>query len=96
MIPVTHFLYLASGLFLLGFAGLLLRRNFVVQLLSAALMLSSGVLVLASGSRYWVNGSGQSFAFLVGFLTLAQVMVGAALVLGSRGTVRPNPPSQDH
>ena len=60
MLPITHTLYLASGLFLLGLATLLLRRAPGRALLGAVLMLAAPGLVLASFARARARGSTSS------------------------------------
>ena len=79
MIPVTHFLYLASALFVIGLLGVLLRRDRLIALLCAELMIASGALLLVAGSRYWAGQDGQSIAAVVVLASLAQVGVVVAM-----------------
>lgn len=85
MLPITHTLYLASGLFLLGLATLLLRRAPGRALLGAVLMLAAPGLVLASFARAWGTMHGQVFAALVLALVAVYAGVGAALLRAPRG-----------
>lgn len=85
MLPITHTLYLASGLFLLGLATLLLRRAPGRALLGAVLMLAAPGLVLASFARAWGTMHGQVFAALVLALVAVYAGVGAALLRAARG-----------
>lgn len=81
-LPITHLLYLASGLFLLGLGGVLLRRAPARVLLALVLMLSACGLVFASFARAWGQTGGQAFAALLLALTAAYAGVGAALLRG--------------
>lgn len=85
MLPITHTLYLASGLFLLGLATLLLRRAPGRALLGGVLMLAAPGLVLASFARAWGTMHGQVFAALVLALVAVYAGVGAALLRAPRG-----------
>jgi NADH-quinone oxidoreductase subunit K len=79
MIPVTHFCYLAAGLFMLGLAGLLLRREALPRLLCAQLVVAAVGLWLSAASRWWGNHDGQVAAILVYVLGTAQLAVGVAV-----------------
>lgn len=85
MLPITHTLYLASGLFLLGLATLLLRRAPGRALLGAVLMLAAPGLLLASFARAWGTMNGQVFAALLLVLVAVYAAVGAALLRAPRG-----------
>lgn len=85
MVPITHTLYLASGLFVLGLAGLLLRRAPARALPGLVLMLAAPGLVLATFARAWGHPGGQVFAALLLALAAAYAGVGAALVRALRG-----------
>lgn len=85
MLPITDTLYLASGLFLLGLATLLLRRAPGRALLGAVLMLSAPGLLLASFARAWGTMHGQVLAALVLVLVAVYAGVGAALLRAPRG-----------
>ena len=89
MLPITDTLYLASGLFLLGLATLLLRRAPGRALLGAVLMLAAPGLLLASFARAWGHTGGQVFATLLLVLTAVYAVVGAALVRAQRAAHAP-------
>lgn len=50
---ITHVYYLASGLWLLGLAGVLLRRDPWQRLAALLVMLAGAALVLAGAARAW-------------------------------------------
>ncbi len=84
MLPITHTLYLASGLFLLGLATVLLRRAPGRVLLGAVLMLAAPGLLLASFARAWGHTGGQVLAALLLVLVAVYAAVGAALLRARR------------
>lgn len=66
---ITHVYYLASGLWLLGLAGVLLRRDAWGRLAALVVMLAGAALVLAGAARTW--GSAEIHGFLALLLALA-------------------------
>jgi NADH-quinone oxidoreductase subunit K len=60
MITLSHYLILAAILFVIGVAGVLMRRNVIIILLSIELMLSAVNINLVAFSRYLENPAGQS------------------------------------
>ncbi len=81
MLPITHFLYLAFALFLIGTAGVLLRRNVLIVLMSIELMLNAANIVLVAFSRMWGNTDGQVLAMLTIAVAAAEAAVGLAIVV---------------
>jgi NADH-quinone oxidoreductase subunit K len=92
--PTTHYLVLSFLLFLIGTAGVLLRRNALIVLMGIELQLNGGNLALLAFSRALGDGdkaqSGQALAFLIIALAAAEAAVGLAILVGlfrSRQTV---------
>ena len=81
MIPITHFLALAGALFLIGVAGVLLRRNVLIVLMSIELMLNGANVALIAFSRLWGNLDGQIFAMFTIAVAAAEAAVGLAIVV---------------
>jgi NADH-quinone oxidoreductase subunit K len=81
MIPITHFLYLAFVLFLLGTIGVLVRRNVIIVLMSIELMLNAANIVLVAFSRMWGNTDGQVLAMFTIAVAAAEAAVGLAIVV---------------
>lgn len=80
-IPLTHVLGLAGALFFIGLAGLLIRRNILMMLLSVEIMLNgSGLAFVAAGSRWQIPDGQIMFLFIIS-MAAAEVSVGLALVL---------------
>jgi len=79
-IPAAHGLMLAGILFLLGFIGVLVRRNIIFILLSLEIMLNAvGLAFVVVGSR-WGQPDGQIMVLLILSMAAAEVAVGLALV----------------
>lgn len=80
-IPLQHALILAAILFVLGLAGLLIRRNLIIMLMSVEIMLNAaGLAFIAAGSR-WEQADGQVMFLLILTLAAAEIGVGLGLVL---------------
>jgi NADH-quinone oxidoreductase subunit K len=76
-----HYLVLASILFTIGAAGVLIRRNAIVLFMCIELMLNAANLALVTFSR--INGdlNGQIMAFFVMVVAAAEVVVGLAIIM---------------
>ena len=85
---ISHLLYLGVVLFCLGLYGTLTRRNVIGILLSVEIMANSVNVVLIAFSRFTQNLLGQVFAVFVMALTVAEVVVGLALVILLYRTMR--------
>jgi NADH-quinone oxidoreductase subunit K len=81
MISSEHFLILSAFLFLIGAAGVLLRRNVLVVMMSIELMLNAGNLALITFSRVQGDAHGQALSFMVVAIAAAEVAVGLAIVV---------------
>lgn len=80
-IPMSYGLILAGILFVLGLAGLLMRRNLLFILVSIEIMLNgAGVAFVAAGSR-WGQPDGQIMFLFILAAAAAEVSVGLALLL---------------
>ena len=79
-----HFLVLAALLFLIGVAGVLIRRNALIVLMSVELMLNAANMTLIAFSRMW-GGMGalsaHTFALIVIGVAAAEASVGLAIVV---------------
>lgn len=76
-----HFLVLAAVLFLIGVAGVLVRRNALIVLMSVELMLNAANVTLLVFSRMWGDLSAQTFALIVIAVAAAEAAVGLAIVV---------------
>jgi NADH-quinone oxidoreductase subunit K len=80
-IPLEHGLILAGILFLLGFIGLIVRRNLFFILLSLEVMLNAAGLAFVVAGAQWGQPDGQVMFIFILAMAAAEVSVGLALLL---------------
>jgi NADH-quinone oxidoreductase subunit K len=80
-VPMEAPLLLAVILFVLGFIGVIARRNVLFILLSIEVMLNAAGLAFVAGSARWGQPDGQVMFFFVLATAAAEASVGLALVL---------------
>ena len=81
VIPLSHILLLASTLFLIGFIGVMVRKNTLFILMSLEVMLNAvGVAFIGAGSA-GQQADGQVMFMLILTLAAAEVAVGLALLM---------------
>ena len=88
--PTEYYLVLSFVLFLVGTAGVLLRRNALIVLMGIELQLNGGNLALLAFARQLGDLKGHVFAVLVIALAAAEAAVGLAILVGlfrSRQTI---------
>ena len=87
MITLGDYLTVSALLFTIGLAGVMLRRNLIVILMSLELMLNAANLSLVAFSRFRVGTNGlpdynaEVFVFFVITVAAAEVAVGLALLV---------------
>jgi NADH-quinone oxidoreductase subunit K len=80
-VPLTWYLLFAAALFVIGVAGMLVRRNALVMFMCIELMLNAANLTLVAFSRAMDNLDGQVFVFFVMVVAAAEVAVGLAIII---------------
>ena len=83
MIPASlnSFLALSALLFVIGFLGVLLRRNTLVIYMCLELMLVAATLALVAFSRFNRTVDGDVFVFFILTVAAAEVAVGLAIIV---------------
>ena len=81
MASMNAVLFFSFLLFAIGAAGMLVRRNSLVMLMSAELMLNAANINFVAFARHAGTVAGQAFALLVMGFAAAEVAVGLALVV---------------
>jgi NADH-quinone oxidoreductase subunit K len=87
MITLGDYLIVSGILFAIGFAGVMVRRNLIVILMSLELMLNAANLSLVAFSRFHVQPgglpdyNGQVFVFFIITVAAAEVAVGLAILV---------------
>lgn len=88
--PTHYYLILSFLLFLIGTAGVLLRRNALIVLMGIELQLNGGNLAMLAFARGLGDEKGHVVAFLIIALAAAEAAVGLAILVGlfrSRQTI---------
>lgn len=81
MIGLHHYLFVSAALFVIGLLGILLRKNILMILLSAELILNAANLSFVSFSSFLGDLSGQVVVFFTMIVAAAEVTVGLAIVV---------------
>ncbi|HEU5245563.1 MAG TPA: NADH-quinone oxidoreductase subunit NuoK [Candidatus Udaeobacter sp.] len=87
MITLGDYLTVSGILFTIGFAGVMLRRNLIIILMSLELMLNAANLSLVAFSRFRIGPNGlpnynaQVFVFFIITVAAAEVAVGLAILV---------------
>jgi NADH-quinone oxidoreductase subunit K len=80
-ISINMVMILAAILFMLGIAGVIIRKNIIFMLLSVEIMLNaSGLAFIAAGAK-WAQPDGQIMFIFILAMAAAEVSVGLALIL---------------
>jgi NADH-quinone oxidoreductase subunit K len=78
-IPIDWYLYLSAALFVIGAAGVLMRRNLFIILFSIELMMNAVNINLVGFSRFHENLVGQNFVLFTMAVAAAEAGVGLAI-----------------
>ncbi len=80
-IALSWYLTLAAVLFAIGVAGVLLRSNLIIILMSVELMLNAVNVTLVAFSQSMGDVSGQILVFFVMSVAAAEAAIGLAIVI---------------
>ena len=80
-VDISNYVGLSAVIFFIGVAGVLVRRNPLIMLMSIELMFNAANLALVAFSRYWQNNAGHIFAFLVITVAAAEAAIALAIVV---------------
>jgi NADH-quinone oxidoreductase subunit K len=78
---LVHYIYLATILFTIGAAAVLLRRNAIVVFMGVELMLNATNLAFVTFARVYGTLDGQVIALFVMVVAAAEVVVGLAIIM---------------
>ena len=81
MIPLSAYVALSAILFMTGLVGVLIRRNFIVVLMSVEIMLNAANINLVAFSHYLDSMSGQMAALFIIAVAAAEAAVGLAIII---------------
>ena len=80
-IGINEFIIVSSMLFLVGFFGVIFRRNTIIIYMSIELMLNATNLALVAFSRFNNTMDGSIFVFFIMTVAAAEVAVGLAIIV---------------
>ena len=80
-VSIGHYVALAAILFFIGVAGVIVRRNPLVMLMSIELMFNAANILFIAFARVWLQNAGQIFAFLVITVAAAEAAIGLAIIV---------------
>jgi NADH-quinone oxidoreductase subunit K len=78
---LTGYIIVSLVLFMTGLAGVLVRRNFIIVLMSIELMLNAANLNLVAFSHYLNDMAGQMTALFVIAIAAGEAAVGLAIII---------------
>jgi NADH-quinone oxidoreductase subunit K len=81
MAPLSHYLAVSAILFVIGTAGVLIRRNAIIIFMSVELMLNAVNLTLIAFSQFLGDQTGQILVFFVMTVAAAEAAVGLAIII---------------
>jgi NADH-quinone oxidoreductase subunit K len=80
-IPLSHILYLSTGLFFLGVYGLFTRRNMITMLMSIELMLNSVNINFVAFNKYLYPDALDGIFFTIFIITIAAAEAAVAIAI---------------
>ncbi len=81
MIPLSAYVALSAVLFMTGLIGVLIRRNFIVVLMSVEIMLNAANINLVAFSHYLDSMAGQMSALFIIAVAAAEASLGLAIII---------------
>ena len=81
MVPLSYYLALSAGLFVIGVVGVLIRKNIIIILLSIELMLNAANINFVAFSRQLGDLAGQIFGVFTIVVAAGEVAVGLAIII---------------
>ena len=78
---LTGYIVIGAILFMIGLTGVLIRRNFIVILMSIELMLNAANLNLVAFSYYLQDIAGQMTALFIIAIAAGEAAVGLAIII---------------
>ena len=81
MVPLSWYIILSALLFIIGTAGVLLRRNILIILMSVELILNSVNINLVAFSYFLQDLRGQIFSIFVITIAAAEVAIALGILI---------------
>jgi NADH-quinone oxidoreductase subunit K len=91
MIPLSAYVVVSGILFVTGIVGVLVRRNFIIVLMSIEIMLNAANLNLVAFANHLHSLAGQVVALFVIAIAAGEAAVGLAIIIVVfRGSIATN------
>jgi NADH-quinone oxidoreductase subunit K len=81
MVPLSAYIAVSAVLFITGLLGVLIRRNFIIVLMSVEIMLNAANINLVAFSYYLESMAGQLVALFVIAIAAGEAAVGLAIII---------------
>lgn len=81
IVPFSHLLIVAGIMFFLGMGCALARRNLIMILIGAEIMINAVGLALVGASAHWRQPDGQLVVLLLMAVTSSEVSISLAMVV---------------
>ncbi len=81
MIPLSAYVFVSAVLFMTGLVGVLIRRNFIIVLMSVEIMLNAANINLVAFSHYLDSMAGQLAALFIIAIAAGEAAVGLAIII---------------
>jgi len=80
-ITLTHYMALATILFVIGIIGVIRRKNLLMLFFSTEILLNAVNIMFAAISKYYHDLTGQMFSFFIIAVAASEVAVGLGLLV---------------
>ena len=81
MIPVSAYVLVSAILFVTGLVGVLIRRNFIIVMMSVEIMLNAANINLVAFANHLDSLGGQIMALFVIAIAAGEAAVGLAIII---------------
>lgn len=81
IVPLSHVLFLAGLLFLMGMFCAVARRNLIMIVLGVEIMLNAASIIFVAAALRWQHLEGQVFVLFILAVAATEVSVGLALIV---------------
>ena len=81
MVPTSYYLILSAILFVMGVAGVLVRRNVLIIFMSVEMMINAVNLTFVALAQHFMALSGQVFVLVAMVVAATEVAIGLAIVM---------------
>jgi len=81
MVPLSAYIAVGAVLFITGLLGVVIRRNFIIVLMSVEIMLNAANINLVAFSYYLESMAGQLVALFIIAIAAGEAAIGLAIII---------------